>query len=123
MQKSAAGAKAYREFAAHDRSEGWNAWMTFAISPSEATAAKPLLMCEHNLVENCEARIDMLAPRRLSAAFYVFRIARCRNARNAMNIATIDTAILDRRVRRHSVPCDNSPRSPNRLSRSRQESF
>ncbi|MGY8664242.1 transporter [Bradyrhizobium sp. UFLA05-109] len=36
--------KAYREFAAQNRPEGWNAWVTFAISPAapEATAAKPL---------------------------------------------------------------------------------
>jgi len=36
--------KAYKEFAAENRPEGWNAWLTFAISPKapEATAPKPL---------------------------------------------------------------------------------
>ena len=36
--------KAYKEFAAENRPEGWNAWLTFAISPRapEATAPKPL---------------------------------------------------------------------------------
>jgi Protein involved in meta-pathway of phenol degradation len=35
--------KAYKEFAAEHRPEGWNAWLTFAISPRapEATAPKP----------------------------------------------------------------------------------
>ena len=36
--------KAYKEFAAEHRPEGWNAWLTFAISPKapETTAPKPL---------------------------------------------------------------------------------
>lgn len=36
--------KAYKEFAAHNRPEGWNAWLTFAISPAapETTASKPV---------------------------------------------------------------------------------
>jgi antibiotic biosynthesis monooxygenase (ABM) superfamily enzyme len=36
--------KACKEFAAEHRPEGWNAWLTFAISPKapEATAPKPL---------------------------------------------------------------------------------
>jgi hypothetical protein len=31
--------KAYREFAAEHRPDGWNAWLTFAISPAAPTAA------------------------------------------------------------------------------------
>ena len=36
--------KAYKEFAAQNRPEGWNAWLTFAISPSarEPASAKPI---------------------------------------------------------------------------------
>jgi hypothetical protein len=36
--------KAYKEFAAEHRPDGWNAWLTFAISPKapEATAVRPL---------------------------------------------------------------------------------
>lgn len=34
--------KGYWEFAAQNRPEGWNTWLTFAISPSPSTAsAKP----------------------------------------------------------------------------------
>jgi hypothetical protein len=32
--------KAYKEFAAEHRADGWNAWFTLAISPAEAP--KPL---------------------------------------------------------------------------------
>jgi hypothetical protein len=37
--------KAYGEFAAQDRPDGWNIWLTFAISPAAPTsaAAKPLV--------------------------------------------------------------------------------
>ena len=37
--------KGYKEFAAENRSEGWNTWVTFAISPSppEPGAAKPIV--------------------------------------------------------------------------------
>jgi hypothetical protein len=37
--------KAYGEFAAQDRPDGWNIWLTFAISPAAATppAEKPLV--------------------------------------------------------------------------------
>jgi hypothetical protein len=37
-------AKVYKEFAAQNRPEGWNAWLTFAISPkaAEPPAAKPM---------------------------------------------------------------------------------
>jgi hypothetical protein len=36
-------AKAYKEFAAQNRPEGWNAWLTFALSPTahEPPARKP----------------------------------------------------------------------------------
>lgn len=33
--------KGYREFAAENRPEGWNAWVTFAISPAPPPAAVP----------------------------------------------------------------------------------
>lgn len=33
--------KGYREFAAENRPEGWNAWVTFAISPAPPPAAMP----------------------------------------------------------------------------------
>lgn len=38
--------KAYGEFAAQDRPDGWNIWLTFAISPAESTqtAAKAPLV-------------------------------------------------------------------------------
>jgi hypothetical protein len=37
--------KGYREFAAQNRPEGWNTWLTFAISPAapEPAAAKPII--------------------------------------------------------------------------------
>ena len=34
--------KGYCEFAAENRPEGWNAWVTFAISPAEPGEAKPM---------------------------------------------------------------------------------
>jgi hypothetical protein len=36
--------KGYKEFAAQNRPEGWNAWLTFAISPAppESASAKPI---------------------------------------------------------------------------------
>jgi hypothetical protein len=33
--------KGYKEFGAEHRPEGWNAWLTFAISPAAKTAATP----------------------------------------------------------------------------------
>jgi hypothetical protein len=33
--------KAYGEFDAANRPSGWNTWLTFAISPTAATDAKP----------------------------------------------------------------------------------
>jgi hypothetical protein len=41
--------KAYREFLAQNRPEGWNAWVTFAISPAEshspaASPSRPRMM-------------------------------------------------------------------------------
>lgn len=37
--------KGYKEFAAENRPEGWNAWVTFALSPRAAEpASKPVLM-------------------------------------------------------------------------------
>src|SRR5262245_11188901 len=33
--------KAYREFAARDRADGWNTWLTLVISPSPATSSTP----------------------------------------------------------------------------------
>ncbi len=33
--------KAYKEFAAENRPEGWNTWLTFAISPA---AERPVSM-------------------------------------------------------------------------------
>jgi hypothetical protein len=37
--------KGYKEFAAQNRPEGWNAWLTFAISPAapEPASAKPIM--------------------------------------------------------------------------------
>lgn len=37
--------KGYWEFAAHNRPEGWNTWLTFAISPAapEPAAPKPIV--------------------------------------------------------------------------------
>jgi hypothetical protein len=37
--------KGYKEFAAQNRPEGWNTWLTFAISPAspEPASAKPLV--------------------------------------------------------------------------------
>jgi hypothetical protein len=37
--------KGYKEFAAQNRAEGWNAWLTFAISPAvpESASAKPIV--------------------------------------------------------------------------------
>jgi hypothetical protein len=37
--------RGYGEFGAKNRAEGWNLWLTFAISPSAATqmAAKPTI--------------------------------------------------------------------------------
>jgi hypothetical protein len=34
--------KGYKEFAAQNRPEGWNAWLTFAISPAEPAPAMPV---------------------------------------------------------------------------------
>ena len=36
--------KGYKEFAAEHRSDGWNVWLTFAISPAPPAAAPPKLM-------------------------------------------------------------------------------
>lgn len=33
--------KAYKEFAAQNRPDGWNAWLTFSISPAAPTSATP----------------------------------------------------------------------------------
>src|SRR5262249_2878651 len=33
--------KGYREFANHDRPDGWNTWVTFTISPAPPTASTP----------------------------------------------------------------------------------
>lgn len=33
--------KAYKEFAAENRPEGWNAWLTFAISQNPPPAMAP----------------------------------------------------------------------------------
>ena len=33
--------KGYKEFGAEHRPEGWNAWVTFVISPAPPTAAPP----------------------------------------------------------------------------------
>ena len=36
--------KGYKEFAAENRPEGWNVWLTFAISPAAAPPpAKPII--------------------------------------------------------------------------------
>ena len=38
--------KGYKEFAAENRPEGWNVWLTFQISPGDpdkGSSAKPLL--------------------------------------------------------------------------------
>jgi hypothetical protein len=35
--------KAYKEFDAENRADGWNAWLTFVLSP--AAAAAPPWMC------------------------------------------------------------------------------
>jgi hypothetical protein len=32
--------KAYKEFAAANRPEGWNLWLTYALSPAEPKAAR-----------------------------------------------------------------------------------
>jgi hypothetical protein len=40
------GTHTYWEFAAEHRASGWNAWLTFAISPAEApkpVSARPML--------------------------------------------------------------------------------
>ena len=34
--------KGYKEFAAQNRPEGWNAWLTFAISPAPPEWAPPV---------------------------------------------------------------------------------
>ena len=34
--------KGYYEFGAQNRPEGWNAWVTFAISPAAKPAPSPL---------------------------------------------------------------------------------
>jgi hypothetical protein len=31
--------KGYKEFAAENRPDGWNTWLTFAITPAERSAA------------------------------------------------------------------------------------
>ena len=33
--------KGYKEFGAEHRPEGWNAWLTFVISPAPPSAAPP----------------------------------------------------------------------------------
>ena len=33
--------KGYKEFAAQNRPDGWNTWVTFVISPAEQTASAP----------------------------------------------------------------------------------
>jgi hypothetical protein len=33
--------KGYKEFAAQNRPDGWNAWLTFATSPAASGAAPP----------------------------------------------------------------------------------
>jgi hypothetical protein len=33
--------KGYKEFGAEHRAEGWNVWLTFAISPAEPKASPP----------------------------------------------------------------------------------
>ena len=33
--------KAYKEFAAANRPEGWNVWLTYTLSPAESTSARP----------------------------------------------------------------------------------
>jgi hypothetical protein len=33
--------KAYKEFAAEHRPDGWNAWFTLVISPAPPTASQP----------------------------------------------------------------------------------
>jgi hypothetical protein len=35
--------KAYWEFAAQNRADGWNAWVTFALSPAAPAAASPVV--------------------------------------------------------------------------------
>jgi hypothetical protein len=32
--------KAYKEFAAANRPEGWNVWLTYTLSPAEPTPAR-----------------------------------------------------------------------------------
>jgi hypothetical protein len=32
--------KAYKEFAAANRPEGWNVWLTYALSPAEPTSSR-----------------------------------------------------------------------------------
>jgi len=34
--------KGYKEFAAENRADGWNAWLTFSISPAAPGAAAPV---------------------------------------------------------------------------------
>jgi hypothetical protein len=33
--------KAYKEFAAANRPEGWNAWLTYTLSPADPAPAPP----------------------------------------------------------------------------------
>jgi hypothetical protein len=33
--------KAYKEFAAANRPEGWNVWLTYTLSPAEPAPARP----------------------------------------------------------------------------------
>jgi hypothetical protein len=33
--------KAYKEFAAANRPEGWNVWLTYTLSPAESASARP----------------------------------------------------------------------------------
>ena len=33
--------KAYKVFAAANRPEGWNVWLTYTLSPAESTSARP----------------------------------------------------------------------------------
>jgi len=42
------GFKAYREFAADHRADGWNAWVTFAISPAAPTSPAATASLYHN---------------------------------------------------------------------------
>ncbi|GLR93405.1 hypothetical protein GCM10007858_10290 [Bradyrhizobium liaoningense] len=49
--------KGYKEFAAENRPEGWNAWVTFAISPSPRATAIPLAA---NMSSSCPANASAI---------------------------------------------------------------